>query len=55
MAVRRLVFVAPELPAQLSQFSKLAPADDGLAALRSGGLSSWMTSLSSALQPSLFR
>jgi hypothetical protein len=47
-----LVFVAPELPAQLSQFSELAPADDGLAALRNGG---WMSSLSSALQPSLFR
>lgn len=50
-----LVFVAPELPAQLAKFSDLAPADD-LAALRSGQwMSSWMATLSGALQPSLFR
>lgn len=52
-----LVFVAPELPAQLSQFSGLAPdGGDGLAPLRSSGsMTSWLSSLSSALQPSLFR
>ena len=51
-----LVFVAPELPAQLSQLSELAPADDGLSPLRNGGLAtSWASSLAGALQPSLFR
>ena len=47
-----LVFIAPELPAQLSQFSELAPGDEGLAAMGNGR---WLSSLSSALQPSLFR
>jgi hypothetical protein len=49
-----LVFVAPELPAQLSQFSGLD--GDSLASLRSSGsMTSWLSSLSGALQPSLFR
>jgi hypothetical protein len=49
-----LVFVAPELPAQISQFSDLKPAQD---ALRGDNrwMSSAMSSLSNALQPSLFR
>ena len=49
-----LVFVAPELPAQISQFSDLRPAQDALR-----GDNRWMTSamssVSNALQPSLFR
>jgi hypothetical protein len=46
--------VAPELPAQLSQFSGLD--GDSLASLRSSGsMTSWLSSLSGALQPSLFR
>ena len=49
-----LVFVAPELPAQISQFSDLKPAQD---ALRGDNrwMSSMVSSLSNALQPSLFR
>ena len=49
-----LVFVAPELPAQISQFSDLKPAQD---ALHGGSqwVTSMMSSLSNALQPSLFR
>ena len=48
-----LVFVAPELPAQLSQFSNLAPGEN---AMRDDKwMSSLVSSLSNALQPSLFR